>query len=516
MNLVKKSLLIGLTLPLSACISMDPDFKQPAPELTDKWSQPITTETSAPDAIELKASSSSATQQEEWWKVFKDPILDQLVETALQQNKSLEIAGLRILEAQAQLGIATGNLYPQAQVLQGAATRVSPANGGKNFSSYSLGVAASWEIDFWGRFDSAIKSADASFMSSVAARNEAIVILAAQVVDTYAVIRITEEQLRIANENEILQQRSYEIASVLYRNGSDSELDVEQAKTLLLSTQSTIPGFKISLVKARNAMSILLGKPPGAVEKIINKDKPIPNLPAQVEIGIPADLLRQRPDVQQAEYLAMAQNSLVGVAEAALYPSFSLTGSVGLSAGGVGAGSSSFGDLFEHDALSYSFGPSFVWPFLNYERIVNNVRVQDARLQQALVNYQQTVIQAAREVEDEVATLNGTQEQVGLLMQTVESAKRSNVLSTLQYKEGLSDYQRVLDAQRALFSQQQNLVNAEGSRARSLIALFKALGGGWQQQSDRPIISDESINQMNDRTNWGDFLEPENLTATDK
>jgi NodT family efflux transporter outer membrane factor (OMF) lipoprotein len=503
MNSFRKSLLGCLILPLSACISLNPEFTKPPSDLASNWTQLDTNTQDAKDKQSLLETSEVT--QSKWWQLFNDPVLNQIVELAWQQSYPVEIAGLRVLEAQAQLGIATGNRYPQSQALQGGASRVSPSNGLKNRTKYSLGAAASWEIDFWGRFDSAIQAADASYKASIADRDQALIILTASVVDTYAVIRITEEQLRIAKENELLQQRSYEIAQVLYKNGSDSELDVEQARTLLLSTQASIPGLQISLVKARNALSILLGKPPGTIEKIIVNDQAIPALPATATIGIPADLLRRRPDVRQAELVAQAQNALVGFAKTDLYPRFSLTGAVGLSS------STSFGDLFQHDALSYSIGPSFVWPFLNYDRIVNNVRVQDARLQQALVNYQQTVINAAREVEDAMATITGSKKQAELLQQAVTSAKRSNTLASLQYKEGLADYQRVLDSQRALFSQQQNLVASQGNFVRSLIALYKALGGGWEDQSSISIISDNSRNDMQQRTDWGHYLQDKNI-----
>ena len=261
-------------------------------------------------------------------------------------------------------------------------------------------------------------------------------------------------------------------------------------------------------------MSTLLGMPPGAVDALLTNGKTIPALPEQVQIGFPADLLRRRPDVRQAELLAKAQNARVGFAQTDLYPRFSLIGSVSLVSGG--SGSSDFGDLFNSDSLTYSFGPSFVWPFLNYGRIVNNVRVQDSRLQQALLAYRETVIQASREAEDAIAALNGTREQVDILTKGVASAKRSNELSTLRYKEGFSDYQRVLDSQQSLFSQQQRLVTSYGESTRSLIALYKALGGGWEDQAGRPLISEQSQELMNERINWGDYLESDNLEIDTK
>ena len=489
-----------LTL-LVACAPVGPEFVKPEVELPSGWSETGT-----------DRFSSSVLEQPRWWQVFEDPVLNELIAAAWQQNNSLELAGLRVLEARAQLGIAQGNLYPQSQLAAGSGIYTSPADnlgGGSGFWQYGIGASVSWEIDFWGRFRRGIESADAAYMASIEARNQALIILTSQVVNTYTAIRVNQEQLRIANDNVDIQQRSYDIASVLYRNGADSELDMQQASTLLLSTQATIPGYETAVQQAQNALNVLLGNPPGSIDELVDHGQGIPALPGNIETGVPADLLRRRPDVRQAELNAMAQNALVGLAEADLYPSFSLTGSIGLASGGPGG--TGFGDLFSSDALTFSVGPSFVWPFLNYGRIRNNVRVQDARLQQALVNYRETVIQAAREVEDAMASLNGSLAQESILEQTVESAKRSNELSVLRYREGFSDYQRVLDAQKSLFSQQQRLIIQRGTSVASLVALYKSLGGGWETQSGGTLISDESREQMQQRTNWGDLLESKTL-----
>lgn len=482
---------------LTACVTVGPDFEKPVAEVPDAWSVP-------PEA----GLQTTPLELVEWWKIFDDPVLDDLVETALRNNNTLEIAGLRVLEAQAQLGVATGLRYPQVQAAAGEANYVSPPdNSGvtSNYWQFALGASASWEIDFWGRFRRGIESADAAFLASLAAYDQAQVLLTAAVVDLYTVIRITEEQLRIARENVAIQQRSYDIAAVLYKNGADSELDMQQASTLLLSTQATIPGFETALSQAHNALSILLGEAPGAVRTRLADPGGIPGVPEQVAVGIPADMLRRRPDVRQAEYLAMAQNALVGLAEADLYPSFSLTGSIGVSSNTLG--DSDFGDLFSSDAVTWSIGPSFVWPFLNYGRIKNNVRVQDARLQQALVNYRETVLQAAREAEDAMAGFIGARRQNDILHETVRSAVRSNELSTLRYAEGYSDYERVLNAQQALFAQQQRLINSQGEIVRNLVALYKALGGGWEGRDGLPWIDPETLRTMSERTDWGELIE---------
>jgi NodT family efflux transporter outer membrane factor (OMF) lipoprotein len=490
--------LVGLS-----CAPVGPDFVRPDAEAPASWSQPID-----------QGLAAAAGDLVAWWRIFDDPVLNGLVEAALRSNNGLEIAGLRVLEARAQLGIASGARYPQTQIAFGDANWISPPeNTGStsSFEQYNLGATAAWEIDFWGRFRRGIESADAAYLASIAAYQQAQVLLTAAVVDVYTAVRVTEEQLRIAHENMSIQQRSYDIAEVLYRNGADSELDMQQAQTLLLATEATIPALESALRQARNALGTLLGQPPGAVDVQLADNQAIPTLPASVSVGLPADLLRRRPDVRQAELLAMSQNARVGLAEADLYPSFSLAGSIGLSAGGPG--DSDFGDLFSSDALSLSFGPSFVWPFLNYGRIKNNVRVQDARLQQALVNYRETALQAAREAEDAIAAYLGSRAQAEILAKTVLAAKRSNELSTLRYREGFSDYQRVLDAQQSLFTQQQRFIGAQGEGVSNLVALYKALGGGWEGHDEMPYIDPKTLELMQQRTDWGDLIEGSHSAA---
>jgi len=485
-------------LNLTACVTVGPDFVRPEVGLNAEWDE----------AKNEKQPSAPSSRQSKWWLVFNDPVLNNLVEKTWQKNLSLELAGLRVLEARARLGVAEGTLFPQTQAAVGSITKnSSPTTAGRaTYWQQTIGIGASWEIDFWGRFKRGIESADAAFAASLAAREQIYVILTAQVVDTYLLLRINQELLLIAHENVEIQQRSYDMATVLYRNGSSSKLDMQQAKTLLLSTKATIPGYEVMIKRYKNALSLLLGSPPGLVEEFLLSKHLIPNFPESVETGIPADLLRQRPDVRQAELFAKAINATVGLAKADLYPSFSLTGSIGLAAGGAAGGS--LGALFTKDSLAYSAGPSFVWPFLNYGRIKNNVRVQDARLQQALIQYRETVLQAAREVEDAAASFHGALNQVAILRDVVSSAKRSNELSILRYREGLSGYQRVLDSQKSLFRYQQNLINQYGSAVRNLVALFTALGGNWQFPEH--LISKQSQSQMKQRSDWGDLLHENN------
>jgi NodT family efflux transporter outer membrane factor (OMF) lipoprotein len=497
-----------LTVTLSACAPVGPDFVRPETAAAPQWI--------------LANQDEFKTEPEElieWWRVFGDQDLNELIQLAHQNNNNLKIAGLRVLEARAALGIAVGNQYPQTQVLAGDVTATgrseSTANstaGDLNFTQYNLSASATWEMDFWGKFRRGVESADASMLASIANYDDVFVLLTAQVADTYTVIRVTEDQLDIARENLAIQQRSYDIVEVLYRNGASSELDALQALTLLLSTEATIPSLEAALRQANNALSILLGMPPGDLSKLLSRSSSVPDIPAQMTVGIPANMLRQRPDVRRAELQAMSQNALVGLAQAELYPSFSIRGSLGLAAAGntdtTRTGDSGFGELFRAESLTYSIGPAFSWPFLNYGRIRNNIRVQDARLQQSLIQYRETVIQAAREVEDAMAGLIGAQKEGEILVAAVTAAKRSTDISLLRYKEGFADYQRVLDAQKSLFTQQQRYATNRGNSVSSLIALYRGLGGGWQTQAGRGYVDNETRELMEKRINWGDLMEP--------
>jgi len=382
-------------LLVSACTTVGPDFVQPEAELPLAWQT---------SPAGLKATE---------YEPFNDPALDNLVNLAHQQNLTLELAGLRVLESRAQLGIATGAQYPQQQVASGGVSHVSPSEnagqGNTSFNQYDLGAGLVWEMDFWGRYRRGIESADAAMMASIANYDSAMVLVTAQVVDTYIAIRTLEEQLDIAQDNLELQERSYDIADVLYRNGESNELDVQQALTLLLSTQATVPQLRVQERLAKNALSTLLGRTSSYVDNILG-DGEIPAVPAEIALGIPADLLRRRPDVRQAELQAVAQNALVGVATADLYPSIAINGTFGIVSISKDVGGGGASGLFNSDSISYSAGVGFNWPFLNYGRIRNNIRVQDARLQQALVNYQDVVLKAARETDDAIVSLAGTQE----------------------------------------------------------------------------------------------------------
>ena len=493
--------LMVLTLSLGGCAMVGPDYIKPPPAPEQKeWMEQ--------KDPKIKAEP---TDLSNWWEVFDDPVLNSLVEQAYQQNLPLRIAGLRILEARAQLGIAYGNLYPQQQQGSGGAgyNRIAKNslnlpqdvrnNVDNDINFYSLGFDAVWELDVWGKHRRNVESGLGALEASIASYDDVLVSLTAEVARTYVAIRTFEERLEIARENVKIQERSLQIAEARFKGGEVSELDVAQAKALLNDTLSLIPRLSRDVRQAKNALSILLGKLPSELNEILEGPKPIPAVPAEVNVGVPAELLRRRPDIRLAERQLAAQSPRIGIAKAELYPAFSLLGTIGL-------GSLSTGNFFDSDSVFGTAGAGFSWKILNYGRIKNNVRAQDALFQELAVNYQNTVLRAAQEVEDAMVGFLRTQEEAMFLSTSVQAYKRSVDLSLLQYREGLVDYQRVLDTQRFLTRSQETYVTSKGDIVINLVAVYKALGGGWQIREGKDFVPEEIRVEMAQRTDWGELL----------
>ncbi|WP_027467692.1 efflux transporter outer membrane subunit [Deefgea rivuli] len=481
---------------LSACTTLGPQYVRPSSELPADWQS-----TSLNDAPKIATDP----QLDTWWHHFNDPVLNQLISETLSKNHNLRTAGLRILEARAQLGIAGSMLYPQLQQVSGSVleTERRQFGGGTPSSSqgmrqYSASFNLGWEIDFWGRFRRGIEAADASYFATLAKYDDLQVLMVAQTADLYVSIRILEARLQIVHDNAAIQKRSLEITQRLFKSGNESELDVQQAKTQYLSTVSSIPELEASLRKTQNALATILARPPGPLAEMVGGKGIIPSAGLNLIVDLPADALLRRPDVRVAERQMAAQSALIGVAEADLYPSLSLLGSLGLSATSLSGSPTN---------LDLGIGPSLKWNVFDYGRIRNNVRVQDARFQQLAEVYQDTLLQAARDVDDAAVSYAKNLEQMSWLAQTEVAARRSLDIAMIQYREGISDFQRVLDAQRSLFSQQDRVVSNRGNAISSLIAIYKAMGGGWEQGRSRPLLDDETLQMMKMRTDWGDLLD---------
>jgi NodT family efflux transporter outer membrane factor (OMF) lipoprotein len=497
--------LLGAAAVSGVACSVGPDFKPPAATVADRW------RTGADPRVSAQAAVDAV-----WWKSFNDPALDRLVAVAYGQNLPLQIAGLRILEARAQMAVATGRQFPQVQSVFGSATlnRLSqnsvvaqalPAGTTlpKNFGDFQLGFDAAWELDFWGKYRRGVEAEAANLLASVADYYASVVSLTAEVARTYVNLRTFEVLIDQAEANARIQEESLGIAEARFKNGATSELDATQAASQLESTRATVPELRAGLEQARNALATLLGQPAGTVDAYLGGPKQIPNAPEKVGIGVPADMLRRRPDIRTAELLAAAQCARIGVAKSELYPSFTLLGSIGLETTASHAGTKS---LFSQRSLFYTVGPRINWPFFTYGRLTNGVRVEDARFQQLLVSYRDTVLKAAQEVEDALVGFVNAQEAAVHETRSVSSAHRSVEISLVQYREGATDFQRVLDAQRSLLQEQNRLAQSTSSVATNVIALYKALGGGWEARQGQPIVPEQMQREMKERTNWGDML----------
>ncbi len=498
----------GLTAALvlvSGCTTLGPDFQSPEPAKQEAWQESVDPQ------FKMDASA-----QEQWWKVFDDPVLDGLVEEAYQANINLRAVALRILEARAVLGVKVGEQYPQEQAAAGSATQnrlsknspnYNPNGSDRSFTNLQAGFDAAWEMDFWGKYRRGVESADANLSVSIQDYKDALVTLTAEVARTYVSIRTTEQRIRLSLQNVKIQQRSLRIATVRFRNGATTELDVQQALSNLRNTEAQVPQFEQDLRQFENALAVLLGITPAELGGRLNESKPIPVVPAEVAVGVPAELLRRRPDVRSAELRAAAQSAQIGIAQTELYPSFSLKGSIGFQTASTNHSSSD--DFFQRDSLAGFIGPGFSWKILNYGRLKNNVRFADARFQELVETYKNTVLNAYREVEDAMVGVVRSQEEVVFRAQSVKAAARSAQLATIQYRDGAVDFQRVLDTERFLNDQEQRLTSNQGNIALSLVAMYKALGGGWEISEGQEFVPTNIQDQMAERTDWGDILQRE-------
>lgn len=500
-----KPLTLVVMVAFSAgCTMVGPDFVTPDSKTPEAWSK------QQDQRINVQAD-----EHRDWWKAFNDPALNALIENAYESNLQLQVAGLRILESRAILGRVEGFIYPQSQNLGANVSRIKLSENAEpisnlpspiseqfddSFTNYGIGLDAAWELDFWGKYRRAIESADANLAASVANYDDVLITLTGDVASAYITLRSLQERLDIARRNVVVQARSLEIAQVRFDQGITTELDVQQAKSLLFNTESLIPLIDTQIVKTKNALSILLGRPPENLAEILGRNDMLPKIPTSLNVGVPGELLRRRPDVRRAEMQAATSSAQIGVAKADFYPSFQLLGSVGYVA-------DSTGDLISSDSVAGIGGFGFMWKFLNYGRIENQVRINDARFQQAITAYQLTVLAAAQEVDDALVSFINSQTEREKKAASAKAAERAVQLAMTQYRDGVTDYTTVLDTQRIQLAQQDALVAAKSKMGLQLIAAYRALGGGWQLRENKGFVPDAVKQQMLERTDWGELMQ---------
>jgi NodT family efflux transporter outer membrane factor (OMF) lipoprotein len=465
--------LLSSFLFISACAAVGPDYSPP--------------ETSAPDAWQTKPMGGLTARQKDdqtlakWWTVLKDPILSRLAERAVAGNLSLKEARARVREARARRAISGADQFPTLDATGSASRSRSSEDtgGGTTLELYQLGFDANWELDVFGGVRRAVEAAEADLQAAGEALRDVLVSLLAEVALNYIDVRSFQARLAIAESNLEAQEETCNIVQWRFQAGLTTQLDVEQATYNLEQTRSQLPSLRIGLEQAKNRLAVLLGERPGSLNSELEEPKPVPITPPEVAVGVPAEVLRRRPDVRKAERELAAQTARIGVATADLYPKFSLVGSIGLEA-------LSTGNLMETGSRTYNIGPRFTWPIFDAGAITSNIEVQEAVQEQKLIQYEAAVLTALEDVENALAAYTREQLRRQSLIMASQAARRAVEIAQDQYSAGLIDFQVVLEAQRSLFSLQDQLAQSERDGTSDLIALYKALGGGWTSLASSP------------------------------
>ena len=438
--------------------AVGPSYRRPAVDLPSAWK-------AAPPAAARPANAAL------WWRNFHDPELTSLVERALKSNLEVQLAEARLRQAWAVRAGVAGGIWPgltaDGSALPGTDTGVAIAD------PFQAGLAAAWELDIFGGVRRNVESAKASALAARANLGDVQVTLAAEVALDYLQVRSSQEQVAIARENLAAQQHTAGLIRERLRVGFSSALDAANADAQVATTASAIPPLETSLRQAIHALSVLLGRPPADLLEELSQSGAVPPAPPAVPVGLPSDLLRRRPDIRAAEEQLHATTAQIGVAIADFFPQFSLTAAVSYQ-------SSLVRTLLATDTRSWSAGPNVTWPVFQGGSIAANVRVQEALRDQACLNYRQTILVALQEVEDALVALGNEEGRQKSLTEAVAQNRRALDLSTHLYTQGAADFLAVLDAERSLYSSQTALAQSRLAASADMIALYKALGGGWR------------------------------------
>ena len=461
---------------LATSCTVGPDYRRPDVDLPETWASVSQPPSTAPSTQALDAGLS------EWWKGFNDPTLDALVARAVESNLDLLRATARVRQARAALQGTRAGLWPTVDLSgsyrrNGANIRAEDDDGSDRSTGgargvYQAGFDAAWEIDVFGGVRRSVEAARADLQSVVEDRRNVLVTLISEVALAYMELRRFQRELAIARENLGSQRNSAALTRRRFEAGLVSGLDTANAEVQVASTESQIPLIQRDIRQVIFALDVLLGGHPGSLAEELSAEAPIPLAPPDVPLGLPSDLLMRRPDVRRAEADLHAATARIGVATADLFPRFALTGSLGVSA-------ERWQGLGNWGNRSWSFGPSASWPLFDAGRIRANIAVQNAAQEQALLAYRATVLLALQEVENSLVDYASERDRRVALVKAVESSRRSVELSTQLYTRGETDFLNVLSAQRALFSSEEALAVSDRNMSAAVIALYKALGGGW-------------------------------------
>ena len=488
-----------------------PDYHAPDTRVADRFAA-TQSSTTQPTPVDLS----------QWWRTFNDPTLDRLIDRAVVSNLDVRLAQARVREARAQLDFDRGALFPTLDgnasydrtrpshnaetgvptgassgttsgTTTGGTTGTASGTGGtsseSSLSNFSLGESdlfqagfdAGWEIDVFGGTRRAIESARSTLQAQIETRRNTLVTLLAEVAQNYVALRGYQHQFAIVQRNVVSQQDTVDLQRTKLNAGLATDLTVAQAEALLASTQAQIPTLQTEIQQAIHRLSILLDQEPNALEDELIVEGPLPNGPPAIPPGLPSELLRRRPDVRSAERSIEAATAGIGVATADLFPKFSLNGSVGLS-------SEKFTNLPNNGSVFYSVGPSVSWRLFDAGQILSNIRVQDAVEEQALLTYRQTVLQALSDTEDALVAYDREQARRSALQRAVQANRRALDLARQLNDAGVVDFLNVLNAQQSLYQSENDLAISDQTVSTNLVALYKALGGGWETTDVQPML----------------------------
>jgi NodT family efflux transporter outer membrane factor (OMF) lipoprotein len=468
-KMITELLTVSFLLSLVGCASVGPDYEPPSNTVPNVWHTEL--------RLGLSAETVYPKHLADWWTTLADPVLTGIIEQALNRNLDLKQAMARVREARARRGITKAGQFPTLNA-SGSANRGKSSGGGATHNFFSVGFDAGWEVDIFGGVRRAVEAAEADLDAGLEDLHDVLVSLTAEVALNYLDVRTTQTRLAVAEKNIAIQQQTFDLIQARYQAGLSDELVLQQARYNLENTRAQIPVLRRGLEESKNQLALLTGGFPGSMHALLMETRPIPVIPPTVAIGVPAETLRQRPDIRRAERNLAAQTARIGAATADLYPKFRLTGSIGLE-------SLKSSDLFKSTSESWSLGPSVSWNIFNGGAIRQNIEVQSAVQQQYLLAYEAAVLGALEEVENALTAYAEEQLHRKQLAAAVDAASQAEVLARIQFNAGLVDFTTVLDAQRTLLSFEDQLTQSDGTVTSNLIRLYKALGGGWNSAASR-------------------------------
>ncbi len=466
-----------MIIMLAGCATVGPDYVPPDISSPAAWHSQLKKDLVGYET-DLRALS-------RWWTTLNDPVLSSLIDRAVTGNLDVREAKARVREARGRRGLSKSDMFP---TLDASGSVTKSRSNEKESKLYLTTFDAGWELDLFGGVRRSVEAAEANLQASQEDLRNVLVSLTAEVALNYVEFRMYQAQFATTEKNLQLQQETYELTQWRYKAGLDDELAVQQARYSLESTRSQIPALRSSVAESKNRIAVLLGRQPGMLHKELESQAPIPVVPPEIAVGIPADMLRRRPDVRKAEWELAAQTARIGVATADLYPTLRLTGSIGLK-------SSESSSLFKSASNFWSIGPAISWNIFDAGAVRRNIEVQSALQEQSLNAYEAAILNALEEVENALVAYAEEQNRRNSLNEAVQAAQRAVELSRTKYQAGMIDFGDLLDAERSLLLYQNQLIQSDGSVASNLVRLYKVLGGGWK------AAAAEKENELRDRGN---------------